>query len=54
MTNLWSQVKNMSDLSVLLHRLKQGATASETGHLEDAATLMLVGMVALITLAGWF
>lgn len=43
----------MSDLTILLERFKQDTAASKTGHLEDAATLLLLVLVAVIALAGW-
>lgn len=41
----------MTDLNFLLRRMNQRVTELEAGHLEDAATATLVGLLALITLA---
>jgi hypothetical protein len=41
----------MSDLNILLRRMNQRASSLEAVHMEDAATTLLVGMLAVITVA---
>lgn len=41
----------MSDLNILLSRMNQRTSTLEAGHMEDAATAMLVGMLAFIAVA---
>jgi hypothetical protein len=41
----------MSDLNILLRRMNQRTSTQEAAHMEDAATTMLLGMLALITVA---
>jgi hypothetical protein len=41
----------MTELNLLLHRINQRKPASETSHLEEMATALLVGVVLLIMLA---
>ena len=41
----------MSDLNFLLRRIRQRATEPEAGRLEDAATITLLGLLALVTLS---
>lgn len=41
----------MSDLNFLLRRMRQRANEPEADRLEDAATITLVGLLVLMTLA---